>query len=115
MSTIEERENLLPSVRAHETGFTPRSVVRQASCRRPRSLIDIECQHVLRSSASETFHGRSSVEYRLWLEAGKVRVKTPPENPSIVHCSRYVICFSNAHELTIESMTVTTRSVCLAG
>lgn len=93
MPTIEERENLLPSVKAFETGFTPRPVARQASGRRPRSLIDIECQHVLRSSASEVFHGRPSVEYRLWLEAGKVDVKPPSENPSIVHSSRCVMFF----------------------
>jgi hypothetical protein len=101
MPTVEERESLLPSMKAHETGFTPRSVARQASHRLPRSLTDIEYRHVLRSSASESFHGRPSVEYRLWLEAGKLNVKPPPENPNIVRSSRYV---TFAHLLLFENI-----------
>jgi len=93
MCTIEQRENLLPLVEARETGFTLRPIARHALQRRPRTLLDIECQHVFRTRASETVHGRPQLEYRLWLEAGKLDLKPSsdhPDDPHAIRCSRCV-------------------------
>ena len=75
---------------ARETGFTLRPIARQALHRRPKTLLDLECQHVLRTRACETVHGRPPLEYRLWLEAGKLDLKPPAENPNAIRCSRFV-------------------------
>lgn len=78
MPTIEEREFLMKSPSAHYSGFTPRPKEKLTRKRPPRTMLNIECQHVARGSVGESMQGHSSMEYRLWLEAGK----HPPPYPT---------------------------------
>jgi hypothetical protein len=83
MPTIDEREKLLPVINPHESGFSPRYAARQASERRPRSIVDIDCRHVLRCDVNDSTNGRPSVTYRLWLEAGKLQPPSQPGRPDV--------------------------------
>ncbi|KAL8603790.1 hypothetical protein ACOMHN_058525 [Nucella lapillus] len=71
MPTLEEREKLLRGPRPHMSGFTPRPVEQLARRRRPHETLDIECRHFLRGSSESCTHQHPTVEYQLWLEAGK--------------------------------------------
>ena len=75
MPTIQERENLMKDRNPSYSGFTPRPVQKLVKKKPARSMVNIECNHLLRSSAERTAHGNHALEYRLWLEAGK---HTPP-------------------------------------
>ena len=71
MTTIAERENLMANRDPKYTGFTPRPVEKLTRRKKPRSALDIECKHFLRTAASEFTHGHPILEYKLWMEAGK--------------------------------------------
>ncbi|KAI0235512.1 hypothetical protein LSAT2_013954 [Lamellibrachia satsuma] len=78
--TVAQRENLLPEYVPDLTGFTPRRMQQLATRRPPRSIVNIECNHFLRSSAEESIHGLPPLGYQLWLEAGK-HSPPVPERP----------------------------------
>ena len=69
--TLEERQTLMSDVLVHRSGFSPRPIQKLATRRLPRSSLNIECNHFLRSSTLESAHGHPSLPYQLWLEAGK--------------------------------------------
>ncbi|ESO82384.1 hypothetical protein LOTGIDRAFT_86394, partial [Lottia gigantea] len=71
MPTIEERERLMKPVKTTYTGFTPRSVQKLATRKKPTTVLDFECNHFLRTNPEAFTNGQPSVEHRLWLEAGK--------------------------------------------
>ncbi|XP_064634801.1 testis-expressed protein 52-like [Lineus longissimus] len=75
--TLYERETLMRDVRPKYTGFTPRPVERLATRRRPHTMLDIECRHVLRSEQTQSAHLYKPMEYMLWLEAAKHTAPTP--------------------------------------
>ncbi|XP_076450283.1 testis-expressed protein 52-like [Babylonia areolata] len=77
LPTLEERENLMEDVSPHRSGFTPRPLQQLAIQKRPREMIDIECQHFLRSSTDTFTHQHPSVPFQLWLEAGKYDAPFP--------------------------------------
>lgn len=77
MPTLEEREKLMSDASPHMSGFTPRPVEQLAKQRRPHEMIDIECRHFLRSSPETTAHQHPTVQYQLWLEAGKHKPPFP--------------------------------------
>ncbi len=78
MPTIEERETLLKRTNPPRSGFTPRPVQKLATQRRPRDMLSIECNHVIRVSTEENTHSIPVLAYLMWQEAGKHR---PPDNP----------------------------------
>ena len=78
--TVAQRENLVPEYVPDLTGFTPRRMQQLATRRPPRSIVNIECNHFLRSSAEESIHGLPPLGYQLWLEAGK-HSPPVPERP----------------------------------
>lgn len=69
--SLDERELLLKEFQPRKSGFTPRRVERLSHCSPPKSVVNLECNHFLRTSRAESAHGQPSVEYQLWLEAGK--------------------------------------------
>ena len=71
MTTIKEREHLIDEVRPKMSGFTPRRLEKLTRQSLPRTMVNIECNHLLRTSRDESTHGHQSLEYQLWLEAGK--------------------------------------------
>lgn len=71
MPTIEERENLMRNVNPKYTGFTPRRTEKLAVLKKPRTMLDIECNHYLRTKNEQFVHGHPHLGYKLWLEAGK--------------------------------------------
>lgn len=71
MPTIEERENLMTPVDAKHLGFHPRPVQNLVVRRAPKTMLNIECNHFLRTNTEEFTHGHPTMEYKLWLEAGK--------------------------------------------
>lgn len=71
MPTIEERETLMREKNPKYTGFTPRPTEKLASRRKPKSMLDIECSHYLRTDNEQFVHGHPHMGYKLWLEAGK--------------------------------------------
>lgn len=81
-ATIKEREFLIPEKQPKMSGFTPRRIEKMTSQRLPRNLVNIECNHLLRTSREEATHGHQSLEYQLWLEAGKHNPPFPkqPDN-----------------------------------
>lgn len=54
-----------------QPGFHPRPIQRLALRRAPKTMLNIECNHYLRSSMEEFAHGHPTIEYKLWMEAGK--------------------------------------------
>ncbi|XP_013384937.1 testis-expressed protein 52 [Lingula anatina] len=77
MPTIKEREFLMPSASPKHTGFTPRPTEKLANKKMPRSMLNIECNHRLRSSLENSTYGHPSIEYRLFVEAGKHQAPYP--------------------------------------
>ncbi|KAL8561693.1 hypothetical protein ACOMHN_054990 [Nucella lapillus] len=77
LPTLEERENLMEDSSPHRSGFTPRPMQQLAVQKRPREMLDIECQHFLRSSSDTYTHQHPSVPFQLWLEAGKYEAPFP--------------------------------------
>ncbi|KAL3841624.1 hypothetical protein ACJMK2_019738 [Sinanodonta woodiana] len=77
MPTIEERENLMKPISVSQTGFHPRSVQQLAVKRKPTTTLDIECNHFLRTKTDDFAHGHRTLEYQLWLEAGKHEAPFP--------------------------------------
>ncbi|XP_053385142.1 testis-expressed protein 52-like [Mercenaria mercenaria] len=71
MPTLEERENLMKPKEVRHPGFHPKPIQRLAVRKPPRTMLNIECNHYLRSSTEEFAHGHPTMEYKLWLEAGK--------------------------------------------
>ena len=71
MPTLEERENLMKPKDVKEPGFIPRPIQKLAVRKPPKTTLNIECNHYLRSTTSEFTHGHPTIEYQLWLEAGK--------------------------------------------
>ncbi|XP_074660139.1 testis-expressed protein 52-like isoform X2 [Tubulanus polymorphus] len=71
LPSLEERENLMKEVTPKYSGFTPRPVEKLAVTRRPKSMLNIECNHVLRTDRADSVHLNPSLQYKLWLEAGK--------------------------------------------
>lgn len=71
MPTIEERENLMKNDNPKYTGFTPRRTEKLAVLKKPRTMLDIECNHYLRTQNEQFVHGHPNLGYKLWLEAGK--------------------------------------------
>lgn len=69
--TLEERENLLKAKDVWHPGFLPRPIQKLAVMKSPKTMLNIECNRFLRLSTEEFAHGNSTVEYKLWLEAGK--------------------------------------------
>ena len=77
MPTLEEREKLMNDASPHLSGFTPRPVEQLANRRRPQNMLDLECRHFLRSSSDTFTHRHPTVQYKLWLEAGKHKPPFP--------------------------------------
>lgn len=103
MPSLEERENLIKSSSPPLSGFTPRPVQRLATRRKPRTMLNVECNHFLRCSSGNSdgsssmlggdFNGAggrgrgtaggmgalggSTVGYKMWLEAGRVQPAQP--------------------------------------
>ncbi|KAJ8311147.1 hypothetical protein KUTeg_011300, partial [Tegillarca granosa] len=71
MPTIEERELLMKNVDPKYTGFTPRPVEKLTRRKKPRTMLNIECNHFLRTDTDGFVHGNPTLEYKLWKEAGK--------------------------------------------
>lgn len=71
MPTLEERENLMKPMEVSHLGFHPRPVQNLAVRKPPKTMLNIECNHFLRTNTEEFTHGHPTVEYKLWLEAGK--------------------------------------------
>ncbi|XP_041365364.1 testis-expressed protein 52-like [Gigantopelta aegis] len=71
MPTRHEREMLMGNLTPHYTGFTPRPIEQLSRRKKPTSSLDIELQHRLRIDMDECTHRNPSIQYRLWLEAGK--------------------------------------------
>ena len=61
----------------HMSGFTPRPVEKLTRRKRPHNTLDIECRHFLRNTSETCAHQHPTVEYQLWLEAGKHRAPFP--------------------------------------
>ncbi|XP_076471281.1 testis-expressed protein 52-like [Babylonia areolata] len=77
MPTLAEREKLMSDASPHMTGFTPRPIEQLSKRRRPQEMLDIECRHFLRGSTEACSHQHPTVEYQLWLEAGKHEAPFP--------------------------------------
>ena len=73
--TIDERENLMKNRDPKYTGFSPRPIQKLATRKKPKSILDIECNHFMRTTTEEFTHGHEPLTYKMWLEAGK---HTPP-------------------------------------
>lgn len=71
MPTLEERENLIKPKEIRQPGFHPRSMQKLATRKAPRTMLNIECNHFLRSNTETFAHGHPIIEHKLWLEAGK--------------------------------------------
>ncbi|KAH3886024.1 testis-expressed protein 52-like [Dreissena polymorpha] len=71
MPTIEERENLMKPKNVRQPGFIPRPIQKLAVRKPPKTMLNIECNHYLRSNTESFAHGHPTIEYKLWLEAGK--------------------------------------------
>jgi len=71
MPTLEERENLMKPKDIHHSGFHPKPIQRLAVRRAPKTMLNIECNHYLRSNTETFAHGHPTIEYKLWQEAGK--------------------------------------------
>lgn len=57
------------------SGFTPRPIQKLATKRKPKSMLNIECNHFLRTSRDDSTHGHPPMTFRMWRECGK---HTPP-------------------------------------
>ncbi|KAL5007902.1 hypothetical protein ScPMuIL_016708 [Solemya velum] len=77
MVTLEERENLFKPDRVNYSAFMPRSAQRLAILKQPRTMLNIECNHFLRTRSANAAHGHATLEHRLWLEAGKYSAPFP--------------------------------------
>lgn len=75
--TLAERERLMASYQPFSSGFLPRPSQKLAVQKKPHNMLDIECKHYLRCPSSESVHGHSSVQHRLWMEAGKYGAPFP--------------------------------------
>lgn len=75
-TTIEEREFFQP-VKAGEaqSGFKSRGQNRLGHFRKPVTSTSLECSHLLRARPVETAAGYPTLDYRMWLEAGR---RLPP-------------------------------------
>lgn len=71
MSTIKDREFLISEIEPRKSGFTPRRITKLTEQPIPRSMVSIECNHLLRTNREESAHGHESLEFQLWKEAGK--------------------------------------------
>lgn len=71
MSTIKEREFLISELAPRRSGFTPRRITKLTEQPLQRTTVNMECNHLLRTSREESTHGHHSIEYQLWKEAGK--------------------------------------------
>lgn len=78
LRTLKDRDSLINEIQPRRSGFTPRRIEKLTKQALPRSMVNIECNHLLRTSREESAHGHQSLEYQLWLEAGR---RTPP-NPN---------------------------------
>lgn len=73
MASIYEREYLLKENRSQLSGFTEKPINRLAIAKAPKTILNIEANHIARTSISQHPHGIVPLlEYQLWLEAGKV-------------------------------------------
>lgn len=77
MPTIEERENLMKPKDIHHPGFHPRPIQKLAVRKPPKTMLNIECNHFLRSTTETFAHGHPIIEHKLWLEAGKHEAPFP--------------------------------------
>ena len=71
MSSFREREFLLQDKPIKKSGFTPRPVEKLATRKLPKSMVNIECNHIIRTSREESTHGHPPLAFQLWTEAGK--------------------------------------------
>lgn len=78
--TIQDREFLIPETYPRQSGFTPRRIEKLTRQQLPRSTLNIECSHLLRTSREESTHGLPSLEYQLWQEAGKHEPPFPKQS-----------------------------------
>ncbi|CAL1543415.1 unnamed protein product [Lymnaea stagnalis] len=75
--SIEERERLMADEVPHHLGFTPRPIQRLSTQARPQSMVDIECRHFLRTQSKDFTREIPTLEYILWVEAGKSPAPVP--------------------------------------
>ena len=75
--SIKEREFLLQDVTCKKSGFTPRPMQKLATKKLPRSMVNIECNHMLRTTREESTHGHPPLALQLWIEAGKHSLPFP--------------------------------------
>ena len=76
---VLEQERLVKPIEPRYTAFTPRPLERLVSQPRPRSILDINCSHFVRSFSGEQDEISPPLSYRIWIEAGKHR---PPNAAS---------------------------------
>ena len=75
-ATIEEREFLRPIKNPEaSSGFKSRGQDRLGRFKKPINSTSLECSHLLRAPAVETASGYPTLDYRMWLEAGR---RLPP-------------------------------------
>ncbi|XP_060072482.1 testis-expressed protein 52-like [Ylistrum balloti] len=77
MPTVEEREFLKVPSGVKHSGFTPRPIQKLAERKKPRTMLNIECNHFLRTKTDAFTHGHPMLGYKLWLEAGKHEAPYP--------------------------------------
>lgn len=82
MSTLHDRDYLLSEIRPRQSGFTPRRITKLTEEPLPRSMVNIECNHLLRTKREESTHGHQSLEFQLWQEAGKHNPPFPKQMDS---------------------------------
>jgi hypothetical protein len=74
MSNIYEREFLLKEAGLNATGFSEKQINRLATAKAPKTILNIEANHLTRTSIRNHPHPIVPLlEYQLWLEAGKMR------------------------------------------
>ena len=86
MSNIYEREFLLKEAEFKAPGFSERQTNRFATAKAPKTILNIEANHIARTSIRNHPHPIVPLlEYQLWLEAGKMKQNYRPEknDPSV--------------------------------
>ena len=86
MSNVHEREFLLKQTEFKSSGFTEKQINRFATAKAPKTILNIEANHVARTSIRNHPHPIVPLlEYQLWLEAGKMKqnYRSQKNDPSV--------------------------------
>lgn len=86
MSNVYEREFLLKEAELKSPGFSERQTNRFATAKAPKTILNIEANHISRTSIRNHPHPIVPLlEYQLWLEAGKMKqnYRSEKNDPSV--------------------------------